>query len=71
MDASRQLKRLRQNNAGASSDNSDDEIEQVEVMLNMTVKKKPPVVKYPKLLYNIMSSLRQSAGFFLKSRRKV
>ena len=32
MDGSRQLKRLRRNNAGAQSDTSEDEIEQVELM---------------------------------------
>ena len=69
MDVPRQHKRLRRINAGANSGNSntsDDEIQELDVVGNISEEETEEEipVEYLNLLKPVVSVLRQSAGFF-------
>ena len=74
MDASRQLKRLRRNNAGASSDNYEDEIEQVEIMGNNSEhdsEEEAPGSEIPEAAVKHTVQSKTKCWLFLESLRKV
>ena len=74
MDAPRQIKRLSRNNAGASTDNSDDEIEQLEVMGNNSeeeTEEEVPGGGKPEPAETHCVSSNTKCWLFLESLRKV